>query len=188
MVTIRNASVHGDFVARVHDRLLGTVGKAKKVYEQSRYDRLFDEKYDLVFIFLGQNDARTPKKLNYAVPLTEPKAQYEGLKAIMAFIRERSEAKIVLISPSPCCAELIEARRAKSKKNFVLFGKREFVDAYDLVNRRFCEEFKLDYVDILNPMRNYPNIKALYVRDGVHLSLIGGRFVADEILKYFIGK
>ena len=189
MVTIRNAAVHGDFVARVHDRLLGTVGKAKKVYKQSRYDRLFEEKYDLIFIFLGQNDVRTPQKLNYAKPLTEPKAQYEGLKAILAFIRERSDAKIVIISPSPCCAELIEARRAKTrKKNFVLFGKREFVDNYDLVNRRFCEEFKLDYVDILTPMRNHSNLKSLYIRDGVHLSLIGGRFIADELLKYFIGK
>lgn len=188
MVAIRNAAVHGDFVSRVHDRLRGTVGQAKKVYEQSRYDRLFDEKYDLIFIFLGQNDVRTPKKLNYAKPLIEPKVQYEELKAILAFIRERSAAKIVLISPSPCCAEFIEARRARAKKNFVLFGKREFVDDYDLVNRRFCAEFKLDYIDILKPMRNAPDIKALYVRDGVHLSLIGGRFVADEVLKYFIGR
>ena len=188
LVTIRNAGVRGDFVARVHGRLLGTVGKAKNIYEQSRYDRLFDEKYDLIFIFLGQNDTRTPKKSNYAKPLTEPKAQYEGLKAILAFIRERSDAEIVLISPSPCCAELIEARRAKSKKNFVMFGKKEFVDNYDLVNRRFCKEFKLDYIDILTPMRNAPDLKALYVRDGVHLSLIGGRFVADEILRYFSTK
>ena len=185
MVTIRNVGVRGDFVKRVQGRLLGTVGKAKDIYEQSRYDRLFDEKYDLIFIFLGQNDTRTPKKLNYAVPLTEPKVQYEGLKAIMEFIRERSEAKIVLISPSPCCAEFIEARRAKAKKNFVMFGKKEFVDDYDLVNRRFCKEFGLDYVDILTPMRNAPDIKSLYVKDGVHLSLIGGRFVADELLKYF---
>lgn len=188
MVTIRNASVHGDFVERVRQRLLGTIGKAKGVYEQPRYDRLFDEKYDLIFIFLGQNDVRTPKKLNYAKPLTEPKAQYEGLKEIMAFIRERSGAKIVLISPSPCCAEFIEARRAKAKKNFVMFGKPEFVDNYDLVNRRFCKEFGLDYIDILNPMRSHPKLKTLYVRDGVHLSLAGGRFIADEILKYFIGK
>ena len=188
MVTIRNAGVRGDYVKRVLERLLGTVGEANGVFEQPRYDRLFDEKYDLIFIFLGQNDVRTPKKLNYAKPLTEPKAQYEGLKAILAFIRERSDAKIVLVSPSPCCAELIAARRAKSKKNFVMFGKREFVDNYDLVNRRFCEEFKLDYIDILTPMRNHPDLKTLYVRDGVHLSLIGGRFIADEILRYFSGK
>ena len=189
MVTIRNAAVHGDFVARVRDRLLGiAVGRKSRVYEQSRYDGLFDEKYDLIFIFLGQNDARTPKKMNYARPLTEPDAQYNGLKEILAFIRERSEAKIVFISPSPCCEEAIAERRAKAKKNFVLFGKREFVDNYDLVNRRLCAELKLDYIDILNPMRNASNRKALYVRDGVHLSLIGGRFVADEMLKYFIGK
>lgn len=185
MVTIRNAGVRGDFVKRVQGRLLGTVGKAKDIYEQSRYDRLFDEKYDLIFIFLGQNDTRTPKKLNYAVPLTEPKVQYDGLKAILEFIRKRSDAKIVLISPSPCCAEFIEARRVKAKKNFVMFGKKEFVDNYDLMNRRFCKEFGLDYVDILNPMRNAPDIKTLYVKDGVHLSLIGGRFVADELLRYF---
>ena len=188
MVTIRNAGVRGDFVERVRARLLASVGSGKSVFGQERYDRLFDEKYDLIFIFLGQNDTRTPKKLGYAVPLTAPKVQYEGLKAILAFIRERSKAKIVLVSPSPCCAEFIEARRAKAKKNFVMFGKREFVDNYDLVNRRFCGEFGLDYIDILTPMREAPALKSLYVRDGVHLSLIGGRFVADEILKYFIGK
>ena len=188
MVTIRNAGVRGDFVERVRARLLASVGHGKSVFGQERYDRLFDEKYDLIFIFLGQNDTRTPKKLGYAVPLTAPKAQYEGLKAILAFIRERSKAKIVLVSPSPCCAEFIEARRARAKKNFVMFGKREFVDNYDLVNRRFCGEFGLDYIDILTPMRNAPDLKSLYIRDGVHLSLIGGRFVADEILKYFIGK
>lgn len=190
MVTIRNAGVRGDFVERVRQRLLGTIGKANGVFEQSRYERLFDEKYDLIFIFLGQNDVRTPKKFNYAKPLTEPKDQYEGLKAIMAFIRERSDARVVLVSPSPCCAEFIEARRAKAKpkQNFVLFGKPEFVDNYDLVNRRFCKEFGLDYIDILTPMRSHPELKTLYVRDGVHLSLVGGRFVADEMLKYFIDK
>lgn len=189
-VTIRNAGVHGDYVARMRDRLRGISGEVKNVYCQSRYDRLFDEKYDLILIFLGQNDTRTPSDLNYARPLTEPKEQYEGLKEILAFIRERSAAKVVLISPSPCSEEFIRARQAKAKpgKKFVLFGKREFVDNYDLVNRRFCEELKLDYIDILNPMRNAPNMKSLYIRDGVHLSLIGGRFVADEILRYFIGK
>ncbi len=189
-VTIRNAGVHGDYVARMRDRLRGTVGEAKNVYCQSRYDRLFDEKYDLILIFLGQNDTRTPSDLNYARPLTEPKEQYEGLKEIVGFIRGRSAAKIVLVSPSPCCEEFIRARQEKAKpgKKFVLFGKREFVDNYDLVNRRFCEELKLDYIDILDPMRKASNMKSFYIRDGVHLSLIGGRFVADEILKYFTGK
>jgi lysophospholipase L1-like esterase len=190
-ITIRNAAVHGDFVERVRDRLLCYAGDAsKKVYCQERYDRLFEEKYDLIFIFLGQNDTRTPSKLNYAKPLTEPKFQYEWLTEILNFIGERSQAKVVFISPSPCSAEFIAARRAKAKpkQNFVMFGKPEFVDNYDLVNRRICEERKLDYIDILKPMRSVPNVNSLYVRDGVHLSLIGGRFIADEILKYFIAK
>ena len=189
-VTIRNAGVRGDYVARVRDRLLGTIGEAKNVFCQSRYDRLFDEKYDLIFIFLGQNDTRTPSVLNYAKPLTEPREQYEGLKRILEFIRARSEAKVVLVSPSPCSEEFIRARQAKVKPGgkFVLFGKREFVDNYDLVNRRFCRECKLDYIDILNPMRGAPDMKSLYIRDGVHLSLIGGRFIADEMLRYFSGE
>lgn len=190
-VAIRNAAVHGDYVERVRDRLLCCAGETKKkVFCQERYDRLFDEKYDLIFIFLGQNDTRTPSKLNYAKPLTEPKFQYEGLTQILNFIGERSQAKVVFISPSPCSAEFIAARRAKAKpnKNFVMFGKPEFVDNYDLVNRRICEERKLDYIDILKPMRGAPDVKSLYVRDGVHLSLIGGRFIADELLKYFIAK
>jgi lysophospholipase L1-like esterase len=33
-------------------------------------------------------------------------------------------------------------------------------------------------------MRKAPNIKDLYVSDGIHLSPYGGQVIADEILKY----
>ena len=73
-------------------------------------------------------------------------------------------------------------------KKIVIFGKKEFVDAYDRVNREFCKAHGFDYIDILNPMRGVADLKSLYQPDFVHLSPAGGRFVADEILKYFISR
>ena len=71
----------------------------------------------------------------------------------------------------------LEAERAKLRK--------ELVDRYDAVNRKFCAERKLDYVDILSRMRAEKDLKSLYVSDGVHLSPEGGRLIADTLLKYF---
>lgn len=189
MVSITNAGIGGDHVMRVHDRLYALIGKAKPTYKQSYYDNIFKEKYDYVFIFLGQNDTVTKKSTNFLIPLTEPKVQYDGLKNIINFIRIHSPyAKIVLISPVPCCTEDINRARIQSNPegDFGIYGKKEFIDEYDRINRQFCSQLNLDYVDILHPMRVVEDQKSLYIKDGVHLSPAGGRIIANELLKYFI--
>lgn len=189
-IAIRNAGVGGDYVQRVAERLAGTLPGARKAYRQNMYDNLFAEPYDLIFIFLGQNDTRSRRVRNFEQPLTSPEEQEKGLRKILDFLGERSKARVVLIAPSPSYVKIFEDRAAKlpPKADMVMFGRKELVDRYDAVNRKFCAERKLDYVDILSVMRAEKDLKSLYVSDGVHLSPEGGRLIADTLLKYFAGQ
>lgn len=189
-VSIRNAAVHGDFIRRVEYRLYDTHRGEKVSFEPDAYKGVFDDRYDLVLIFLGQNDTRAHGSRGFRAPITDEATQRDGLEKILAFIRGRSNAGIVLISPSPSYEKGFMERLEKgaNPKKLVIFGKKEFVDAYDRVNREFCKAHGFDYIDILNPMRKVKDLKRLYQPDFVHLSPAGGRFVADEILKYFISR
>ncbi len=186
-VAIRNAGVGGDFLIRVEQRLWGTRPKASAAYRQDMYKGLFEQEYDYIFIFLGQNDSRCQRTQKYAKPLVAPAAQEKSFRNCYNFIRRYSQAKIVLIAPSPSDVSVFEARDKKYAPNveIVMYGKKEFVDAFDATNRKLCQELKLDYVDILTPMRAISPIGSLYVEDGVHLSPKGGQVIADEVLKYF---
>ena len=189
-ISIRNAAVHGDFIRRVEYRLYDTHRGEKVSFEPDAYKGVFDDRYDLILIFLGQNDTRTHGSQGFRAPITDEATQRDGLEKILAFIRGRSNAGIVLVSPSPSYEQGFRERLAKgaNPKKIVIFGKKEFVDAYDRVNREFCKAHGFDYIDILTPMRNVQDLKSLYQPDFVHLSPAGGRFVADEILKYFISR
>ncbi len=189
-VSVRNAGVGGDYVQRVEERLAGTLPGAKHAYRQNMYDNLFAQPYDLIFIFLGQNDTRSLRTQKFEKPLMSPERQEKGLRSILAFIGRHSKAKVILISPSPSYAKLFEDRsgRMAPGAEMVMYGRKELVDQYDAVNRKLCGELNLDYVDILTPMRGAKDLKSLYVADGVHLSPEGGRLIADELLKYFAEK
>lgn len=188
--SIRNAGVGGDYVRRVEERLAGTLPGARHAYRQNMYDDLFSQAYDLIFIFLGQNDTRSLRTQKFEKPLMPPEQQEKGLRSILDFIGKRSKARIILISPSPSYAKVFEDRSAKMAPGaeMVMFGRKELVDQYDAVNRKLCKELNLDYVDILAPMRGASDLKSLYVEDGVHLSPAGGRLIAGELLNYFAGK
>ena len=189
-VSVRNAGVGGDYVRRVEERLAGTIPGARHAYRHDMYDNLFAQPYDLIFIFLGQNDTRSLRTQKFEKPLMSPEQQEKGLRSILDFIGKRSKAKVILISPSPSYAQLFEDRSAKMAPGaeMVMYGKKDLVDQYDEVNRKVCKELNLDYVDILTPMRRAKDLKSLYVADGVHLSPEGGRMIADELLKYFAEK
>ncbi len=187
--TFRNAGVGGDFLTRVEARLDG-MSNGKKAYRQEMYDRLFNEKYDLVFIFLGQNDTYVTRSKNFDNPRVTPAEQETLLKRVLDILGKNTGAQIVLISPSPSDEKLFLDRLAslKAETEMGMFGARKHVDAFDAVNRKVCAEHKLDYIDILNPMRKTPDLKSLYVEDGVHLSNEGAQFVSREILRWFASR
>ncbi len=184
MANIRNAGVAGDYITRVESRLNGTLPGGKAASRQYMYSNLFDRQYDMIFIFLGQNDTRCLKSDKYARPLVSPADQEQSYRNVLKFLKEKSpKAQIVLISPSPSD----EAGNMKKNKA-VLFGKSEHVNNFDKVNRKLCAEYGMDYVDILTPMRKSADVSNFYVKDGVHLSADGGRMLSNLLLTYMAGR
>ena len=185
--TFRNAGVGGDFCKRLLDRLRGEAAGKKLAYRQEMYNGLFKGKYDLIFLFLGQNDTRCFRKDGFAKQETPPEIQQKCLAEIHKILKEKCPgARLVLISPSPSDESLFIRRDRKLPKgaSMVMYGKKEFVDLYDAENRKFCKANDLPYIDILSVMRAVSPIGSLYVTDGIHLSPEGGRVIADEILKF----
>lgn len=187
-VQIHNAGVGGDYTARMLQRLRHIEdSKLPKAHRQEMYNGLLDQKWDMVMLFLGQNDTRSWRKDNYTKPLTTPEAQEKELREIFAILNKHGSPKIVLMAPSPSNQKAYQERDQKCKEgqNMVWFSRPEFVDAYDAVNRKLCQELNLDYIDILTPLRAQQDIPSLYQPDAVHLSLKGGQVFTDLLLQYF---
>lgn len=184
-----NAGVAGDFLERASTRMEVELKHVKKwAYRQEMYNGIFKNEYDYVFIWMGQNDTRCMRKQEYKIPETTPAKQNKYLPLMLKRLKEKCpKAKIVLIAPSPSNESVfIEREKTWAKsRNIAYYGKVEHVNTYDEINRQICKKYDLDYIDMLNVMRNYKPIQDLYVADGVHLSDKGGVLVADEILKYF---
>lgn len=190
LFSVRNAGVGGDYLARVQERLVGMMPGVDSTYRQEMYNDLFKEKYDIILIELGPNDTRSNRSENYSKPLTSPEQQRRILTYIINFIRRNSDARIVVLAPSPSAPEasLKVAANIPAGQEFVLFGKPEFIDAFDAVNREVCKQMDVDYVDILTVMRRAPDRNSLYVKDRVHLSAKGGRVITDVIMEYLAEK
>ena len=182
--SFRNAGVAGDLLPRVKQRILAMNG-GKKAYRQEMYDGLFGEKYDLVMVFLGQNDTYVTRSGNFNNPRTPVDQQESLMKWLVNCLQEKTGAPVVLISPSPSNYALYKQQMKKNKGNFGVHGTPKFINGFDTMNRKVCREMKLGYIDILNPMRQNPDIKSLYVDDGVHLTCKGARLIAYELLKWF---
>lgn len=186
--TFRNAGIGGDFLERMENRMRGELHNRNWAYRQKDYKGLFKEKYDLIFLFLGHNDTRCYRKDNFATQQTPPALQQKMLKSILTILKKNCPgAKVILIAPSPSDEALFLARAKKLPKgrNMPMYGKKEFVELYDTENRKFCKANGLDYVDVLSAMRKAPVLKQLYVADGVHVSPLGSRMIAETLLRYF---
>ena len=193
-VQIFNHGVAGDFITRVEQRLNARLTGKDPAWRQSMYQTIFDQQYDYIFMFLGQNDtvtSRISKYGKFARPQVTPDVQEKSYRRVFDILFKKSPgAKIVLMSPSPSYVKLFEDydKRFKPGRQIHMFGKKEFLDAYVAVNRKLARELKFDCIDTLDTMRQYPDLRSLYVEDGVHLTPRGGMVVAREILKYFSAK
>lgn len=182
--TFRNAGVAGDFLLRVKQRLLAMEG-GPKTFRQEMYNDLFQKKYDLVLIFLGQNDTYVTRAGNFENPRTPLKQQKPLMVWLVNYLKKKTQAPVVLVSPSPSDEHKFQEMVRKNKGNIGIFGSRKQIDAFDAMNRQVCNEMLLNYIDILNPIRENPDQAKLYINDGVHLSCKGARFIAFEMLKWF---
>ena len=181
LASFHNAGVGGDYITRMEDRMYG-----RPAHRKEMYDGLWNEKYDLVFIFLGHNDTKTTAKSELKVPVVPPEAQDESFRKVVAQIRQHSQAPIVFISGASMVEEICRRNYEKvlpTRPNSSLFGLPEHVEAFNDVLQKLGKELGIAYLDVYAPMKNHPDKPSLfYPTDGVHLSTAGHAFVADAIL------
>ncbi|NMA40678.1 MAG: SGNH/GDSL hydrolase family protein [Lentisphaerae bacterium] len=181
LASFRNAGVGGDYITRMEDRMYG-----RPAHRKEMYDGLWNEKYDLVFIFLGHNDTRTTTESELKAPLVPPEAQDASFRKVVAQIRQHSQAPIVFISGASMVEEICRRNYEKAlltRPNSVLFGLPGHVEAFNDVLQKLGKELGIAYLDVNTPMKNHPDKPSLfYPTDGVHLSTAGHAFVADAIL------
>ena len=180
--SIRNAAVRGDYITRVEQRL-----KGEKAFMQERYDNLFAEKYDLIVFWLGHNDTRADSQSGYQKALIPPEEQDASFRRVIQLIRQSSQAPILLISPSPSNAAMLQERADKQAagKRVILYGKAEHVQAFDQTLQKLAADLQLGYLNITSPFKQQPELPLLFREDGVHLSENGHRFVALQLLRAF---
>ena len=193
-VRIYNFGVAGDHIKRVEQRLNCVLTKQNPAWRQDMYKKIFDQKYDYIFTFLGQNDtvtSRISKHGKFARPQIMPDEQEKAYRRVFKILQEKNPGvKVVIIAPSPSHAGTFEAydKRFSPGTQIHMFGKKEFLDAYDAVSRKLAKEYNFDHIDMLNTMRNTPDMRSLYGADAVHLTPRGGMIVARGILEYFSRK
>ncbi len=181
---IYNYSVAGDFITRVLDRFSG-----KRKWDV-RYNGIFDRKYDLVLISLGNNDTRSLSSSDYKKPLVPVKNIKPDFEKVIAIIREQSNAPVWVLSASCSDTKLMEEKsnkRTAAGGVGVRFGIVEHAENFNKELKALAENGEnIRYVDIYTPMKEA--FSADNYADGVHLSLKGHTFFAKLLLKAFAEK
>lgn len=171
-VQVSNAGVGGDNVGRVIRRLERDVVALKPTW---------------VFIFLGHNDSKLSSVSKYTRGAVAPGSFEKIYREIVKQIQEKTKARVTVISASSSVFEItkaVSAARAKVGRAHNLFGKPEALEQYNALARKVAKERGADYLDVYKPTRDFPDKKALFTRDGVHLSDKGNRYIALWILQY----
>ena len=184
--SFRNAGVGGDHIVSLHNRLTGD----PRTWRKNMYQDLFKKKYDLIFIFLGHNDTRahyrTDGKVYQPVP-SEIQAQY--WRKTIQFLRSKSKAEIILISPSASDFQMClkaASYNKKAGKNYVIFGEAPRVKEYFDIQKQIAKEFDLKIIDIYSPLEKMsPKSHLFTIPDGVHLSSSGNNYLSLHLLRFF---
>ena len=185
--SFKNSAVGGDYITRVWERIEEMKQGKKPAWRQYMYEGLLTPKPDIIFVFLGQNDTRTFSGANYSIPLVTPDIQYNTYKKLISFLRENTDARIVLISSVsvyfPTQSKLAEESKKKGLPHCI-FGQKEHLESFNNTLKKIAKEEKLDYIDAYSATQNYPDKKSLFIADGLHLSERGNFLMAKIIINY----
>lgn len=187
--SFRNAAVHGDFITRMLQRLEGINGK-RKAFKQYRYDGLWDEKYDLVFLWVGHNDtvAHNTWDKEMKKPRILPNVQRDAYMKVIAEIRKHTDAQIILVSAASLNEALCRRNAEKMKRTDGLkymFGRPELLEEWNRNLRQIAEEQKTGYLDVYQALKGHPDKAAFFSpEDGVHPVEKGHNFLAELFLVY----
>ncbi len=190
-VTFRNAAVRGDHIVRMETRFRNR-GTKNTVFRQKEYDRLFDRPYDLIFIFLGQNDTMAYAADGFKKPQVPTDVQKRAYESVLSIIRRESKAPVVLLSSLSLEYDICKGRAEKAvkqgNKKAFRFGEPAKLEAFNNVLKELAKAEKLDYVDLYTPFKEAPAKRSLFLTDGVHLSNKGNTLMALCMLRYFQSK
>ncbi|MDY0166280.1 MAG: GDSL-type esterase/lipase family protein [Thermoguttaceae bacterium] len=183
--TARNAGVGGDYILRVWDRLNRQPGS----YRPEMYDDLYRPMPSHVFFFLGHNDSKLKSTTDYEEAVVPP-AQFEekyrlAIRKVQTDTQQK--ARVVVLSATSSVYEITqstaEKRRAAGRAHN-LFGKPEALEQFNAIARRVAGECGAEWLDVYEPTRGHPDKPSLFTPDGVHVSNLGNRLLALEILRY----
>ena len=187
--SFRNAAVHGDYVTRTLQRMRGIHG-GKKAFKQFRYQDLWKEEYDLIFIWLGHNDtvSNTRWSRDLSVPRILPPEQKKLYGELLGEIRRHSKARIILVSAASINFEqalkLSESMNRPDHMRY-LFGRPELLEQWNRTLREIAAEQKTGYFDIYTPLAACPEKNTLFSpADGLHPTDQGHNFIAGLFLDY----
>ena len=182
----RNAGVGGDHIISLHNRLI----KNPRTWRPNMYKNLFSTPWDMIFIFIGHNDTRAHYRTDGKIyqPVT-PEDQVRYWRQTLQFLRQKSKAKIVLLSPSASdfnmCVQAASYNK-KAGKNYVIFGEAPRVKEYFAIQKQIAKEFDLDIIDIYTPLEKMSPKSHLFTKpDGVHLSSDGNNYLSLMLLRFF---
>lgn len=183
--SFRNAGVGGDYIQSLHDRLTN----GKHTWRRNMYEGIWDRKWDLVFIFLGHNDTRyhyRHKAPSYQP--VQPAAQRKYWDETLRFLKEKTTAKVVIITP--CSSDYQQSVKwvepmKKAGRDYVVFGEPARLEEYCAIEKEIAKKYGVDVIDIYTPMKALPDKSALFTKpDGVHLTSAGNNYISGRILEY----
>ena len=176
MVFFRNAAIGGDETCKVANRLTN-----REIYCGARYDALWDEQYDIVFIMLGQNDTVTFSKTDFKKPHVSLADVEKYMRLIVQEVRKNTDAKIIISSGFSTPVSTSQSHR---------FGVPEFVEPYNACAKKIADEYGAEYLDLYSVFKAIPEEEKikLFLADKTHLTQAGHRFTALQILKFLASK
>jgi len=188
-IHIQNFAVGGDSFRTIWRRIqhLENPEKYKAQFKQEAYTKLWEGDADIIFIFLGHNDTKVSSKSGYTETNT-PWLQIESsAESLINFLKEKTGAEIILISPvSP--VEEVCLQRAKSHieegRDHLLYGKPEVMERFNKMLLTLASAKNTSFWDFYTPTKNHPE-KIILFRDHVHLSPEGQRFLSELHLQNF---
>lgn len=182
--TVRNAGVGGDYILRVWDRL----NHRPESYRLAMYDDLFRPLPAQVFFFLGHNDSKLTSASDYKQAVVPPEQFEEKYRLAIRKVQAETQgkARVTLLSATSSVYEITQAaaeKRRTAGKAHNLFGKPEALEQFNAIARRLAAECGADWLDVYEPTRRHPDKPSLFTADGVHVSNLGNRLLALEILR-----
>jgi lysophospholipase L1-like esterase len=181
--TVKNVGVGGDTITRVWDRMQGAPG----INRPEMYRSLFVPRPTDVFFFLGHNDSKVSSVSGYKEHMVAPAVFAAQYRQALRKVQQETGARLVVLSATSSVWEITQAtaeKRRAAGKPHNLFGKPSELERFNALARAAAADCGAVWLDVYEPTRRHAQKPSLFTADGVHVSNLGNRLLALEILKY----